>query len=84
MCKKRRKAVANKRPTAEDTVTKLRQIDVLTWNRMRRLDAISQTGVTDQTFQLLAMVGVHKCEWLPFWRRRANTMPWPCVIPMIE
>ena len=42
--------MANKRPKPEEIVTKLRQVDVLTGQGMRRLDAIRQIGVTEQTF----------------------------------
>ena len=42
--------MANKRPTPEETFTKLRQFEVLTGQGMPRLDAIRQIGVTEQTY----------------------------------
>ena len=42
--------MANKRPKPEESVTKLRQVEVLTGQGMPRLDAIRQIGVTEQTF----------------------------------
>ena len=40
--------MAHKRPNPEAIVTKLPQVEVLTAQRMPRLDAIRQIGVTGQ------------------------------------
>lgn len=42
--------MSNRRPKPEETVTKIRQIEVLTGQGMPRLEAIRQTGVTEQTY----------------------------------
>ncbi len=42
--------MANKRPKPEESVTKLRQVEVPTGQEMPRLDTIRQIGVTEQTF----------------------------------
>lgn len=42
--------MANKRPKAEEIVTKLRQVEILTGQGMPRLDAIRQIGVIEQTY----------------------------------
>jgi transposase-like protein len=42
--------MANKRPKPEETVTKFRQVEVLSVRGLPRLDAIRQIGVTEQTF----------------------------------
>ena len=42
--------MATKRPKPEETVTKLRQVEVLTGQGVPRLDAIRQIGVTEQTY----------------------------------
>ena len=40
--------MANKRPTSEKIVSKLRQVNVLMGQGMSRLDAIRQIGVVEQ------------------------------------
>ena len=40
----------NKRPKAEEIITKLRQVEVLMGQGMARLDAIRQIGVVEQTY----------------------------------
>ena len=42
--------MANKRPKPEEIVSKLRQVEVLMWQGMARLDAIRQIGVVEQTY----------------------------------
>jgi len=42
--------MANKRPKPEETVTKLRQVEVLIGEGLSRLDAIRQIGVVEQTY----------------------------------
>ena len=42
--------MGNKRPTAEEIVNKLRQVEVLMGQGMSRLDAIRQIGVVEQTY----------------------------------
>ncbi len=42
--------MANKRHKPEDIVTKLRQVDVLVGQGMRRIDAIREIGVVEQTY----------------------------------
>ena len=42
--------MCNKRPTAEETVNKLRQVEVLMGQGMPRLDAIREIGVVEQTY----------------------------------
>ena len=42
--------MANERPKPEESVTTLRQVEVLTGQGMPRLDAIRQIGVTEQTY----------------------------------
>ncbi|GLO70045.1 transposase [Phaeobacter inhibens] len=42
--------MANKRLKAEEIVSKLRQVEVLTGQGMPRLDAIRQIGVVEQTY----------------------------------
>ena len=42
--------MANKRPKPEEIVSKLRQVEVLMWQGMSRLDAIRQIGVVEQTY----------------------------------
>ncbi len=42
--------MANKRPKPEEIVTKLRQVEVLVGQGMKRVDAIRETGVVEQTF----------------------------------
>ena len=42
--------MANKRPKAEEIVTKLRQVEVLVGQGMKRIDAIREIGVVEQTF----------------------------------
>ena len=42
--------MANKRPKPEESVTKLRQVEILAGQGMPRLDAICQIGVTEQTY----------------------------------
>ncbi|EBA18487.1 Transposase and inactivated derivative [Roseobacter sp. SK209-2-6] len=42
--------MANKRPKPEEIVSKLRQVEVLMGQGMRRLDAIRQIGVVEQTY----------------------------------
>ncbi len=39
-----------KRPKPEVIVVKLRQVEVLRWQGMGRMDAIRQIGVTEQTY----------------------------------
>ncbi len=42
--------MAIKRPKPEEIVVKLRQVEVLMGQGMARIDAIRQTGVTEQTY----------------------------------
>ena len=42
--------MANKRPKPEETVTKLRQVEVVIGEGLSRLDAIRQIGVVEQTY----------------------------------
>ena len=42
--------MANKRPKPEETVSKLRQVEVLMGQGMSRLDAIRQICVVEQTY----------------------------------
>ena len=42
--------MANRRPKPEKIVTKLRQIEVLVGQGMKRIDAIREIGVVEQTF----------------------------------
>ncbi|AHD02191.1 transposase IS3 [Leisingera methylohalidivorans DSM 14336] len=42
--------MAIKRPKPEEIVVKLRQVEVLMGQGMPRIDAIRQTGVTEQTY----------------------------------
>ena len=42
--------MANKRPKAEEIITKLRQAEVLMGQGMSRLDAIRQIGIVKQTY----------------------------------
>ena len=42
--------MANKRPKPEEIVTKLRQVEVLTGQGMKRIDAIREIGVVEQTY----------------------------------
>jgi len=42
--------MAIKRPKPEETVVKLRQVEVLIGQGMPRIDAIRQIGVTEQTY----------------------------------
>ena len=42
--------MANKRPTPEEIVSKLRQVEVLMGQGMSHLDAIRQIGVVEQTY----------------------------------
>ena len=42
--------MVNKRHKPEDIVTKLRQVDVLVGQGMRRIDAIREIGVVEQTY----------------------------------
>ena len=42
--------MCNKRPTAEEIVNKLRQVEVLMGQGMPRLDAIREIGVVEQTY----------------------------------
>ncbi|MES0865036.1 hypothetical protein ABLN87_22260, partial [Ruegeria sp. SCPT10] len=42
--------MTNKRPKPEEIVSKLRQVEVLMWQGMSRLDAIRQIGVVEQTY----------------------------------
>jgi transposase-like protein len=42
--------MANKRPTPEEIVSKLRQVEVLMGQGMSRLDTIRQIGVVEQTY----------------------------------
>ena len=42
--------MASKRPTPEEIVTKLRQVEVLVGQGMKRIDAIREIGVVEQTF----------------------------------
>ena len=42
--------MANKRPKPEEIVTKLRQVEVLVGQGMKRIDAIREIGVVEQTF----------------------------------
>ena len=42
--------MANRRPKPEEIVTKLRQVEVLVGQGMKRIDAIHEIGVVEQTF----------------------------------
>ena len=42
--------MASKRPKPEESVTKLRQVEVLTRHGMPRQDAVRQIGMTEQTY----------------------------------
>ena len=42
--------MANRRPKPEEIVTKLRQVEVLVGQGMKRIDAIREIGVVEQTF----------------------------------
>ena len=42
--------MANKRPRPEEIVTKLRQVEVLTGQGLKRIDAIREIGVVKQTY----------------------------------
>ena len=42
--------MANKRPKPEEIVTKLRQVEVLTGQGMKRIDVIREIGVVEQTY----------------------------------
>ena len=42
--------MANRRPQPEEIVTKLRQVEVLVGQGMKRIDAIREIGVVEQTF----------------------------------
>tara|TARA_B100000809_G_scaffold244828_1_gene271123 strand:+ start:261 stop:539 length:279 start_codon:yes stop_codon:yes gene_type:complete len=42
--------MANKRPRPEEIVTKLRQVEVLTGQGLKRIDAIREIGVVEQTY----------------------------------
>ena len=42
--------MGKKRPTPEEIVTKLRQVEVLMGQGMARLDAIREIGVVEQTY----------------------------------
>jgi len=42
--------MANKRPRPEEIVIKLRQVEVLTGQGMKRIDAIREIGVVEQTY----------------------------------
>ena len=42
--------MATKRPKPEEIVTKLRQVEVLVGQGMKRIDAIREIGVVEQTF----------------------------------
>ena len=42
--------MANKRPKPEEIVAKLRQVEVLTGQGMKRIDAIREIGVVEQTY----------------------------------
>ncbi len=42
--------MANKRHKPEDIVTNLRQVDLLVGQGMRRIDAIREIGVVEQTY----------------------------------
>jgi putative transposase len=42
--------MANKRPKPEEIVTKLRQVEVLVGQGMKRIDAIREISVVEQTF----------------------------------
>jgi putative transposase len=42
--------MANKRPKPEEIVSKLRQVEVMMWQGMSRLDAIRLIGVVEQTY----------------------------------
>ena len=42
--------MANKRPRPEEIVTKLRQVEVLTVQGLKRIDAIREIGVVEQTY----------------------------------
>ena len=42
--------MANRRPKPEEIVTKLRQVKILVGQGMKRIDAIREIGVVEQTF----------------------------------
>jgi len=42
--------MANNRPKPEEIVTKLRQVEVLVGQGMKRIDAIREIGVVEQTY----------------------------------
>jgi len=42
--------MANRRPKPEEIVTKLRHVEVLVGQGMKRIDAIREIGVVEQTF----------------------------------
>ena len=42
--------MANQRPKPEEIVTKLRQVEVLIGQGMKRIDAIREIGVVEQTY----------------------------------
>ena len=42
--------MATKRYKPEEIVTKLRQVEVLVWQGMARVDAIRQISITEQTY----------------------------------
>ena len=42
--------MSNKRPTPEEIVAKLRQVEVLIGQGKRRIDAIREIGIVEQTF----------------------------------
>ena len=42
--------MANRRPKPEEIVTKLRQVEVVVGQGMKRIDAIREIGVVEQTF----------------------------------
>jgi len=42
--------MANNRPKPEEIVTRLRQVEVLTGQGMKRIDAIREIGVVEQTY----------------------------------
>jgi hypothetical protein len=67
--------MANKRPKPEEIVTKLRQVEVLTWQGMPRLDAIRQIAVTEQTFYRSSAVGKRK-ESNGRFSRQTSTVEW--------
>ena len=42
--------MSNKRPKPEEIVVKLRQVEVLVGQGMKRIDAIREIGIVEQTF----------------------------------